>query len=150
MTPTNCPRCGAIEDELYRAPGFPVRTVYTCGTAHWKETAIRPELATTSTALAFELDGFRKRVAELEAERTAERLAWALMCQGIEQTAGKALSYPRYCDDQANFPGTTPNDGVCVGEHTAETIVMELAREVDHLKAELSKAQDQIRDMSIL
>lgn len=44
-----------------------------------------------------------------------------------EQIAGRALGYPRYCDDQRNFPDATDADGVCVGEHVAPTIVAELA-----------------------
>lgn len=44
-----------------------------------------------------------------------------------EQVAGKILGYPWFMDDQANFPGSTEKDGVCVGEHVGETIVQELA-----------------------
>ena len=44
-----------------------------------------------------------------------------------EQIAGRALGYPRYADDQKNFPDATDADGVCVGEHVAPTIVAELA-----------------------
>lgn len=36
----------------------------------------------------------------------------------VEQILGKALDFPRYCDDQENFPGTTDADGVCVGDLT--------------------------------
>lgn len=45
----------------------------------------------------------------------------------VEQIAGRALGYPRFADDQKNFPGATEADGVCVGEHVAVTIVQELA-----------------------
>ena len=45
----------------------------------------------------------------------------------IEQTCGRALGYPRFCDDQENFPGSTESDGVCIGEHVAASIVAELA-----------------------
>ncbi len=45
----------------------------------------------------------------------------------IEQTAGKALGYPWYKDDQKNFPDATEVDGVCAGEHVAVSIVDELA-----------------------
>jgi hypothetical protein len=51
----------------------------------------------------------------------------------ITQICGSALGYPRFCDDQASFPGTTPEDGVCVGEHVAVTIVLELADKYDRL-----------------
>ena len=55
----------------------------------------------------------------------------------IEQTLGRALGYPRYADDQKNFPGATDADGVCVGEHVAETLAMEAAREIARLRADL-------------
>lgn len=45
----------------------------------------------------------------------------------IEQTCGKALGYPRFCDDQKNFPGSTEADGVCIGDHVAASIAAELA-----------------------
>ena len=48
--------------------------------------------------------------------------------QEIEQDCGKVLGYPWFKDDQKNFPGATEKDGVCVGDHVAETIVSELAK----------------------
>ncbi len=53
------------------------------------------------------------------------------------QCLGRALNYPRYADDKENFPGATDADGVCVGEHVAETIAVEAAREIERLRAEL-------------
>ena len=44
-----------------------------------------------------------------------------------QQIAGRALGYPKYGDDQKNFPGANDNDGVCIGEHAGATIVQELA-----------------------
>lgn len=58
---------------------------------------------------------------------TARELAMLKEFREIEQIAGQALGYPWFKDDQKNFPGTTEADGVCIGEHTAVTIVMELA-----------------------
>lgn len=51
------------------------------------------------------------------------------------QTLGKALGYPWFKDDQKNFPGATEADGVCYGEHVAETIAMEAAEAIERLKA---------------
>jgi hypothetical protein len=45
----------------------------------------------------------------------------------ISQTAGQALGYPWFKDDQKNFPGATEEHGVCIGDHVPETIVDELA-----------------------
>ncbi len=58
----------------------------------------------------------------------------------IEQRCGKALGYPWYKDDQKNFPGTTDADGVCVGEHVAETIVAELCSRYKSVKTQLDAA----------
>lgn len=57
------------------------------------------------------------------------RLHLALSRQNdrVCQILGAALGYPRFCDDQENFPGATPENGVCVGEHTAETLAGEMA-----------------------
>lgn len=79
---------------------------------------------------------------EYEAERTQllariEHLQTGYMAElnVVEQALGAALGYPRYCDDQVNFPGTTEADGVCVGEHVAGTIAMEAAGKIVKLKA---------------
>jgi hypothetical protein len=52
----------------------------------------------------------------------------------IEQICGQALGYPWYKDDQANFPGATTDNGVCIGEHVSVTIVAELANAYKALK----------------
>lgn len=57
----------------------------------------------------------------------------------IEQILGQALGYPRYCDDQKNFPGTRPTDGVCVGDHVAATLASEAAATIHRLRAENEK-----------
>ena len=69
---------------------------------------------------------------ESEVRELRERIAFleraiAKQNQEIEQVCGKALGYPWFKDDQKNFPGATEADGVCVGEHVANTIVAELA-----------------------
>ena len=52
----------------------------------------------------------------------------------IQQSLGKALGYPWYKDDPKNFPGSTEKDGVCVGDHVAETLAMEAARKINDLQ----------------
>lgn len=71
-----------------------------------------------------------KPEALMEAERKMAGMIRNIQKAGydIEQTCGKALGYPWYKDDQANFPGATEKNGVYVGEHTSETIVAELAK----------------------
>lgn len=46
----------------------------------------------------------------------------------ICQILGEVLGFPRYCDDQKNFPGATPDDGVCTGPYVAEDLAS-LARD---------------------
>ena len=59
----------------------------------------------------------------------------------IEQTCGKVLDYPWFKDDQKNFPGATEKDGVCVGEHVAETIAAELARKYTEAKDRIKRLE---------
>ena len=54
----------------------------------------------------------------------------------ICQSLGKALGYPWFKDDQRNFPGATEENGVCVGEHVAESIADEAASRISALLAE--------------
>jgi len=62
--------------------------------------------------------------------------------QEIEQTCGKVLGYPWFKDDQKNFPGATEKDGVCVGDHVAETIVSELAKRHTEALARIKRLEE--------
>ncbi len=64
----------------------------------------------------------------------------------IEQTCGKALDYPWFKDDQKNFPGATEKDGVCVGEHIAETIASELARKYTEAKERIKRLEEELNE----
>jgi hypothetical protein len=59
----------------------------------------------------------------------------------IEQELGKALGYPWYKDDQKNFPGTTEANGVCVGDHVAESIAAEAAHRITTLEQQLEASK---------
>lgn len=65
--------------------------------------------------------------------------------QEIEQTCGKVLGYPWFKDDQKNFPGSIENDGVCVGDHVAETIVSELAKRHREALARIKRLEEALR-----
>lgn len=54
----------------------------------------------------------------------------------ICQILGAALGYPKYEDDPANFPSAKPGDGVCVGDHVAETLAEEAAKVIHKLRAQ--------------
>jgi hypothetical protein len=60
----------------------------------------------------------------------------------IEQTCGKVLDYPWFKDDQKNFPEATEKDGVCVGEHVAETIAAELARKYTEANERIKRLEE--------
>jgi len=60
----------------------------------------------------------------------------------IEQTCGKVLDYPWFKDDQKNFPGATEKDGVCVGDHVAETIAAELARKYTEARERIKRLEE--------
>ena len=62
--------------------------------------------------------------------------------QTIEQACGKVLGYPWFKDDQKNFPGSTEKDGVCVGDHVAETIVSELAKRHTEALARIKRLEE--------
>ena len=67
----------------------------------------------------------------------------------IQQIAGKALGYPRYADDQKNFPGATGDD-VFVGEHVATTITAELAQRYTSLKEAARQMAKALEDLLYL
>ncbi|KQS81738.1 hypothetical protein ASG32_03025 [Methylobacterium sp. Leaf361] len=69
-----------------------------------------------------------------------------LVVDACQQVAGKALGYPWFKDDQKNFPGSTEEHGVCIGEHVEETIVEELAKAYAHLRAENANLRDRVRE----
>jgi hypothetical protein len=64
------------------------------------------------------------------------RLGYTTLNSEVCQCLGKALGYPWYKDDQENFPGATEDSGVCAGDHVAETIAAEAARQIGNLEAE--------------
>jgi hypothetical protein len=62
----------------------------------------------------------------------------------IEQAIGKVLGYPAYKDDQKNFPNATEANGVCVGDHVAESLVMELVGRFKELERINSVLEQQL------
>ena len=62
----------------------------------------------------------------------------------ICQMLGQALGYPRYKDDQKNFPGSTEADGVCVGDEVAETLAQQAAERIRGLETEVKGEKSQI------
>lgn len=86
-------------------------------------------------------------IAALRGERDRLRMAVSKSNEEICQSLGKALGYPWFKDDQANFPGSTETDGVCVGDHVAESIADEASRrltQAERQRDELRKALERM------
>ncbi len=64
----------------------------------------------------------------------------------VEQVLGKALGYPWFKDDQKNFPGATEADGVCIGEHVAESLADEAATKVTTLQGEVEALRAKVKE----
>ena len=77
----------------------------------------------------------------------AERFERACFKQQAEicNDLGRALGYPRYCDDQKNFPGATDKDGVCVGEHVAESLAAEAAGKIAELTERCKRLETHLK-----
>lgn len=76
-------------------------------------------------------------IAARDAELARLRTAMSVQREEIEQILGKALGCPWFKDDQKNFPGATEANGVCVGDHVAETLAIEAAEELAELRSQL-------------
>ena len=85
--------------------------------------------------LEAEIATFRAKLAEAECERDRMRGIAMRLNHEIEQILGAALHYPRYCDSPDAFHGATEADGVCVGDHVAETLAEEAAAKIAALTA---------------
>lgn len=84
-------------------------------------------------------------VEERDAELARLRAACRKNDNDIEQVLGRALGYPRYCDDQTNFPGSTDADGVCVGDQVAASLAMQASDLVAQLRADLAEARADVQ-----
>ena len=82
-----------------------------------------------------ERENLRADLATVARERDRLRKAAVDQNQEIEQTLGAALGYPRYCDNLESFPDATEDDGVCVGDHVAETLAEEAAARIVTLQS---------------
>jgi hypothetical protein len=87
------------------------------------------------------------RIKELEEKLDKTKSIAQKSFHEVEQTLGKALGYPWYKDDSANFPDATEADGVCTGEHVPESISSEAANKIKELESELAEAKDALKAM---
>ena len=95
------------------------------------------------------VDDLDKTLAETQDERDRLRTAIRETDHEICQTIGRALGYPWFGDDPANFPGATDTDGVCVGDHVAESIAKEAANEVVRLREERDRLRAEVERLRL-
>lgn len=71
-----------------------------------------------------------------EARGRIKRLetGYSKMNEEVCQVLGKALGYPWFKDDPKNFPNATEANGVCVGEHVAESLADAAAARIKELE----------------
>lgn len=83
----------------------------------------------------------------MEARQCIEELkrACSETQQEVTQALGRTLGYPWFKDDQKNFPGATEADGVCVGDHVAESMASEAANRIAKLEEALEAAHEACR-----
>ena len=84
--------------------------------------------------LTSEIARMEAEVKRANDERIRTQDAYQKTDSEVAQTLGKALHYPWFKDDQANFPGATEADGVAVGDHVAETLAAEAAKRIAALE----------------
>jgi hypothetical protein len=72
------------------------------------------------------------------------RDACSRMNDEICQTLGRVLGYPWFKDDQGNFPDATEENGVCVGDHVAESLAIEAADRISQLAEQLKEAEAEL------
>ena len=92
-----------------------------------------PRLASLSTRM------INDELTALEQKNERLKAAYSKTNDAVCQELGKVLGYPWFKDDQKNFPGATEKEGVCIGEHVAESIAAEAATRIKNLEAKLAK-----------
>ena len=94
-----------------------------CTIAEPEVAALRQEVARAGKAC---FDAQQETVF-YRAEVARMKKAASTINEEVCQILGAALGYPWLKDDQTNFPGATEADGVCVGDHVAESLAAEAA-----------------------
>lgn len=113
--------------------------------------AAKTILAALAPLREAELATLRADLASHLAECERLRNACAKSNDEIGQVLAKALGYHWFKDDQKNFPGATEENGVCIGDHVAESLADEAAKglvardkEIERLREALKAATDMI------
>src|SRR5688572_5902717 len=98
------------------------------------EFRVAGQVAKDAALVQDENNALRWKLHEAEAQVAALKAAMSKQDEEICQILGKALGYPWFKDDQANFPGATEEHGVCVGDEVAESLAMAAAGQLERLQ----------------
>jgi len=128
VSDNSCPFCGAEPKQNWMGK----LRWFNCGTMVGPDNNRNDQ---TTQCVETEVGALKERIKLLEYGIAKQNLE-------IEQTCGRVLDYPWFKDDQKNFPGATEKDGVCVGEHVAETIAAELARKYTEAKDRIKRLEE--------
>lgn len=86
-------------------------------------------------------------ITALRAEVEKLKAAYSITQHDIQQTLGRALNYPWFKDDLTNFPNATEADGVCVGDHVAESLADEAAAKIIELCAKVERLEGALKEI---
>jgi hypothetical protein len=106
------------------------------------------ETKVSNKKLKADVKGYRKQAKKAkkdhrETKHELERLkhAWSVANDEMCQEMGKALGFPWFYDDQESFPGSTAENGVCIGDHVAESLVTMVVRRMQEAETELASVK---------
>jgi hypothetical protein len=91
-------------------------------------------MATIQEKYDFAIDSLTKAYLKIEDLQTGAAKSNETICQSL----GKVLGFPWYKSDLKTFPDATDADGVCVGDHVAESLAENAAERIKHLENQLA------------
>jgi len=109
----------------------------------WTEAELMPAIDIELVKEVVRLVTKEEETEQAEKIKELER-SFARQSIEIEQFLGRALGFPWYKDDPKNFPNATESDGVCVGDHTPESLAAQAANALNQLKERINLLQTEI------
>jgi hypothetical protein len=91
-------------------------------------------MATIQEKYDYAIDSLTKAYLRIEDLQTSAAKSNDTICQSL----GKVLGFPWYKSDLKTFPDATDADGVCVGDHVAETLAENASDRIKHLENQLA------------
>jgi hypothetical protein len=94
-------------------------------------------------------EAHKEQCADIAEARERELLGYcSKINDDVSQTLGKALGYPWYKDFH-DFPDATEANGVCVGDHVAESIAVEAANKIKELQERMANMIAELRGLAV-